>query len=66
MAECERTGCIVFHDGQDVKRVQHRSQATGPGGPNKFDGPIAMMCAGCRKSNRGGIKMAPAEEVKHG
>lgn len=61
-SECAKTGCSVYHDGKDVKRVQMRSQATGPGGPNKFDGPIVMMCAGCRKSNRGSVKMAPFPE----
>jgi hypothetical protein len=57
---CEKRGgnlLAPWCNGKDVKRVQMRSQATGPGGPNKFEGPIYAMCAGCRKANQGTIKI---------
>lgn len=62
MIECQKQVCTVLHDGKDVKRVQLRSQAAGVHGTNKFEGAIVMMCAGCRRSNRGGFKMAPIPE----
>ena len=53
---CDKAGCSIFCDNKDVRLVQLRSRVTNTEGPNEFKGEVVLMCAECRKTNRGSVK----------
>lgn len=57
MPNCDKSNLAKWCNNKVVKLVQMRSQAAGPAGTNKFEGPQVYMCQECRKSNNGMFKI---------
>ena len=53
--DCDKAGLAKWCNNQDVKLVKLKDHNTP--GVTSFNGPEVAMCAECRKSNNGGIKL---------